>query len=184
MKTNKENFIAFLKENNVSFEEKGKVIIVNDKGSVYLSSYNHPLPKDIQFNNGGYVYLPNNEVKEKSGSYIERNNIPVNRKYIFLYKKVSSEFKTQENTSNETIWAIGATLEHPDWNPSKEECGAGKFHACAKPHWCDRFRNIKGDKYIKIKVHINDIYEWTGRSFFPQKIAFRKGTIIEEVNRI
>ena len=52
-------------------------------------------------------------------------------------------------------WTIGKTLTVPNWNTDKE-CGEGKFHACAKPRWCDIFRSEKGDRYIKIKVNINE----------------------------
>ena len=79
---------------------------------------------------------------------------------------------------------IGKINIHPNWNPFKEECGEGKFHACAKPFWCDSFRNKKGDKYISIKINIKDLYEWTENPNYPQKIGFRKGKVIEEVNRI
>ena len=101
---------------------------------------------------------------------------------IFLYKRVSKDFKTQEGTKNETLWEIGKEVIHSNWNPSNSECGEGKFHACAKTKWCDVFRNKKDDKYIKIKVNINDLFEWKNNPTFPQKIAFRKCLVVEEIN--
>ena len=177
-------FKALLREKNILFtEENGKITIDNNNGGdVYLSSLTS-LPENTTFNNGGDVYLKNTKIKINT-SYLTRFNIEKKRGFVILYKRVSSNFKTQEGTENETSWVIGTTLEHQNWNPAKNECGGGKFHACAKPHWCDVFRNKKSDKYIAIKINVKDLYEWTGNSAYPSKISFRKGKVIGEVGRI
>src|SRR5438128_2445762 len=57
------------------------------------------------------------------------------KKKVVLFKRVSKDFKTQENTTNETLWLIGSTVEHSHWRPETGECGAGKFHACSRPYF-------------------------------------------------
>ena len=102
---------------------------------------------------------------------------------VILFKRVSSEFKTQEDTCNETLWAVGSTLTHPKWNPAKNECGEGKYHACAKPYFCDEFRTQKNDQYIAIQIAVSDLYVWPKNPRYLHKIAFRKGTVLYEVDR-
>ena len=99
-----------------------------------------------------------------------------------MYKKVSKDFKTQENTRNETHWEIGKTLDHPNWSPSTQECGEGKFHACSYPYFCDEFRNLPNDRYVAIEIDIQDLYSWPNPSY-PTKIAFRKGTVLYECDK-
>ena len=103
--------------------------------------------------------------------------------YVTLYKRVSSDFKTQEGTNNETNWEIGRTLEHLAWEPLGLECGEGKFHACSRPFLCDQFRYKKFDKYVAIKVNIKDMYVWPKDPKFPTKVAFRKGRVLYECDR-
>ena len=193
----------FEKSGFVVVIENGKTIVSNG-GSVNLSSYNLPLPENIQFSNGGNVHLssynlplPENIQFSNGGSvYLNKRTIQVSNSYVkrfklektidggvIVYKRVSFDYKTQEGTPNETLWIIGSTIEHPSWNPHEQECGAGKFHACAKTSWCDVFRNNKTDKYIAIEVAEQDLYEWTKNPSFPQKIGFKKGKIVREVNR-
>jgi hypothetical protein len=102
---------------------------------------------------------------------------------VTLYKKVSKDFKTQENTKNETLWLTGSTVEHPAWNPNNGECGEGKFHACSRPYFCDEFRNNKGDRYIAISINLEDLYEWKDSPSYPHKISFRRGTILYECDK-
>ena len=104
-------------------------------------------------------------------------------KTITLYKKVSKDYKTQENTKNETLWAIGSTVNHPSWNPSGQECGEGKFHACATPYFCDEFRSNMDDHYIAIQINMSDIFEWKDNLTYPHKIAFRKCKVLYECDR-
>ena len=99
---------------------------------------------------------------------------------IILYKKVSKDFKTQENTINEILWKIGSVVEHPYWNPKKEECGKGKFHACSRAFFCDQFRNENGDKYIAIEIDLKDIYVWEDNPEYQHKVAFKKGKVLYE----
>ena len=193
-------FIKYLQERNILFTiEKGIILIngeavylrsctslsenvqFNNGGGIYLGSLTS-LPENVQFNNGGRVYIKDKTIS-KSIPYLERYKIPIVDDHVILYKRVSKDYKTQEGTANETTWAIGTTLEHLNWNPSLNECGPGKFHACAKPGWCDIFRNIKDDKYIAIKIHVQDLYEWTNHPEYPQKIGFRRGYVIREVER-
>jgi len=98
-------------------------------------------------------------------------------KAITLYKRVSADFKTQEGTKRETLFTVGAALEHPAWNPTTEECGAGKFHACSRPYFCDKFRSTSSDVYIAIRVAAADLYEWKNPQY-PHKIAFRRGKVL------
>ena len=114
--------------------------------------------------------------------WFERNGVKKGKK-IILYKKVSENFKTQENTANETLWVIGTTVTHRNWNPTVEECGEGKFHACSKPYFCDEFRNKPGDRYVAILANLSDIFEWKDRPQYPHKIGFKKGKVLYECNK-
>jgi hypothetical protein len=119
--------------------------------------------------------------------WLESNAVKNNKGFVILYKRVSHDFKTQENTKNETVWKIGATLEHPSWNPRREEWGSGKFHACSRAYFCDEFefRSKEDDKYIAIKINVKDLYAWRGKEVvFPQKIAFRKGKVLYVCDRM
>jgi hypothetical protein len=102
---------------------------------------------------------------------------------VILFKRVSADFKTQEGTRNETLWAVGSTLMHPEWNPTESECGEGKFHACAKTYFCNEFRFAKGDRYVALKINVADLYVWPKNPAYPHKIAFRMGTVLYEVDR-
>ena len=110
-------------------------------------------------------------------------HLKANRDKVVVYKRVSSDFKTQENTTNETTWQVGSTLEHPAWDPSSGECGEGKFHACSRPYFCDEFRSERGDKYVAIKVNKADMYVWPNAANYPHKVAFRKGKVMYECDK-
>ena len=117
----------------------------------------------------------------KDLGWFERNAVeqaPV----VILYKKVSKDFKTRENTANETKWTIGSTLTVPAWNPV-HECGEGKFHACSRPYFCDEFRSKQGDRYIAIEIKLEDLHEWKDNPEYPHKIAFKTGTVLYECNK-
>ena len=103
---------------------------------------------------------------------------------IILYKKVSKDFLTQENNLNKTLWFVGSIVEHNNWEPEKEECGDGKFHACSRPFFCDEFRNEIGDKYITIEIALEDIYVWEKNPQYPHKIAFKKGKVLYECDNL
>ena len=102
---------------------------------------------------------------------------------VILFKRVSHDLKTQENTQNETLWEIGSTVEHPAWSPKEQECGTGKFHACSRAYFCDEFRSTKGDRYIAIEVARKHTFAWEN-PIYPHKIAFRKCKVLHEVNRL
>jgi hypothetical protein len=114
--------------------------------------------------------------------FLERDGIKAEDGSVVLYKRVSKDFKTQENTERETLWAIGATLEHPAWKPETSECGEGKYHACSRAYFADEFRKENGDRYIAIRVAVTDLYEWPNPSY-SHKIAFRRGTVLYECDR-
>jgi hypothetical protein len=117
----------------------------------------------------------------KDLGWFERNAVeqtPV----VTLYKRVSKDFQTQEGTSNETTWTIGATLTIPKWDKSRE-CGEGKFHACSRPYFCDQFRSDKGDRYIAVKINLEDLHEWKDNPEYPYKIAFKSGTVLYECDK-
>jgi hypothetical protein len=153
----------------------------NNGGNVYLQSLKS-LSESTPFNNGGYVYFSSG-MNPINTPYLTRFNISVESNKVILYKRVSSDFKTQEGESWETVWSVGSNLVHPAWNPSNRECGEGMFHACAKPWWCDAFRSTKGDKYIGIEIAVADLYEWTRNSAYPSKIAFRECIVLYECDR-
>jgi hypothetical protein len=113
--------------------------------------------------------------------WLENHGIDATKKVV-LYKRVSQDWKTQENTANETIWEPGMTLEHPSWGPEQAECGPGKFHACDRPWRCDEFRSNRNDRYIAIEINKADLYVWPSNPSYPHKIAFRKGTVLHEVD--
>ncbi len=115
----------------------------------------------------------------KEEAFFYNNPVEISGDNVILYKRVSKDFKTQENTKNETVWTVGRIIEHPNWNPAKEECGEGKYHACAKPIFCNGYRNIEGDRYIAIQVCKQDLYAWETPNH-PRKISFRKGVVLYE----
>ena len=120
--------------------------------------------------------------KVKNLGFFENNGIK-KTKTIILYKKVSKDFKTQENTENETLWLINSTVIHKNWQPEKEECGTGKFHACSKPYFCDEFRNNEGDKYIALSIKLSDLFEWKNNPQNPHKIGVRAAKVLYEVDK-
>jgi len=121
------------------------------------------------------------ELKKGTDAWLESQGIEPTEKVI-LFKRVSSDYKTQERTLHETVWAIGSKLTHPEWNPKESECGAGKFHACSRPYFCDEFRSERGDRYIAIKVAKEDLYVWPNAEY-PHKVAFRACTVLHECDR-
>jgi hypothetical protein len=121
--------------------------------------------------------------KYKQEKYLKREGIKVNKGKVILFKKVGKEYKTQEQTENETDWGIGIIVEHPSWEPTKEECGGGKYHAVSKPYFGDEFRSVEGDKYVAIEIAVKDLYEWKKVQTYPHKIAFRKGKVLYECDK-
>jgi hypothetical protein len=115
--------------------------------------------------------------------WFENEAVSVDGKKAILFKRVSADFKTQEGQTNETLWAVGSTLEHKAWSPKDDECGPGKFHACSRPYFCDEFRSLRGDRYVAIEVNVSDLYLWPNGQH-PHKIAFRKGTVLHECNKL
>ena len=116
--------------------------------------------------------------------FLEREDVEIIDKKVILYKRVSNDFKTQEETCNETSWLVGSIVEHHEWRPHHSECGEGKFHACSKGYFCDEFRNKKTDKYVAIEVDIEDLFEWTiSEPLYPHKIAFRKCKVLFECDK-
>ena len=114
--------------------------------------------------------------------WFERNAIK-QTETLTLYKRVSTDFKTQEGTEHETLWIIGSVVTHPSWNPAKAECGGGKFHACSRPYFCDEFRSNRDDRYIAIEAKLADTYEWKDNPEYPHKIGFREGKVLYECDK-
>ena len=114
--------------------------------------------------------------------FLVREGIEKKGRDVILFKRVSKDFKTQEGTKNETSWNIGSTITHQNWEPTQSECGAGKFHACSRPYFCDEFRSDDGDKYIAVRIKVADLYEWE-RPEYPHKIAFHTGKVLYECNK-
>ena len=113
--------------------------------------------------------------------WLDREGVPVTRQVVTLYKRVSKEWKTQEGTDRETVWAVGSAMKHPAWNPVRE-CGAGQFHGCSRPYFCDEFRSTAGDRYVAVAVPVNDLCATDGAAY-PHKVAFRTGKVLYECDR-
>ena len=111
--------------------------------------------------------------------WVEFNLATKQRGKLILFKRVSKDFQTREGTDNETLWRPGSVVEHPDWSPKHQECGEGKYHACASPFFCDQYRSSVGDRYVAIEVAARDTYVWP-HAQHPHKIAFRKGRVLYE----
>jgi hypothetical protein len=122
------------------------------------------------------------KIKKGNDGWLESQSVKKNKNHVVLFKRVSGDLKTQENTPNETTWTIGKTITHPAWTPKNSECGEGKFHACSYPHFCDEFRTHVGDKYIAIRVNVKDLYAWKEPQY-PHKIAFRQGTALYQCDK-
>jgi hypothetical protein len=121
-------------------------------------------------------------IRPKPLEWFEANGVK-KTKSVILYKRVSSDFKTQEGTCHETVWPLGKVVEHQDWRPKSSECGEYKFHACSLPYFCDEFRSEKqDDRYIAVQVALKDTYAWP-KPQYPHKIAFRKGKVLIECDR-
>jgi len=113
--------------------------------------------------------------------WLENNGIK-NKKEVILYKRVSNDWKTQENTKNETLWKVWNKVIHTNWSPEKEECWEWKFHACSTAYFCDEFRSTKWDRYVALKVKQKDMYAWKN-PLYPHKIAFRECEVLFECDK-
>ena len=123
------------------------------------------------------------DLKAKTlAQWIDINGAKVEGQFVTLYKRVSADLKTREGKASETLWAIGSSLVVPNWDPAGSECGAGKFHGCPAPHYCDEFRSTAGDRYVAIKVAKKDCHVWPD-ALYPHKIAFRAGTVLHECDK-
>ena len=120
-----------------------------------------------------------------TNGWLEGQGVKKDKTSVVLFKRVSSEWKTQEGSANETVWAPGSTLELSvaAWSPTNSECGTGKFHACSRPYFCDEFRSNAGDKYVAIRVQVKDLHAWKDPQY-PHKIAFRKGTVLYQCDKL
>ena len=114
--------------------------------------------------------------------WIGYNDAKASGGFLTLYKRVSAGWLTQECTANATRWQPGDVLVHPAWAPETGECGAGKFHGCPAPRYCDEFRSKAGDRYVAIKVAKKDCKVWPDAQY-PHKIAFRAGTVLHECDK-
>ena len=121
---------------------------------------------------------------EGTNGWLEGQGVKKEKTHVVLFKRVSADWKTQEGTANETVWQPGLTISHTAWSPTNSECGAGKFHACSRPYFADEFRSNVGDKYVAIQIAVKDLYAWAGDVQYPHKIAFRKGTVLYQCNKL
>jgi len=130
------------------------------------------------------IITPKKAAKVTAGSWLAAHGIDrSSAKTTILFKRVSVDFKTQEVEPNETQWNVGTTVTHPAWEPSVQECGAGKFHACPRPYFADEFRSKPDDRYIAIEIAVKDLYAWPKNPNYPHKIAFRKGKVLFECDK-
>ena len=119
---------------------------------------------------------------KNTSDWLNNEAVKQTKSSVVLFKRVSSDWKTQEGKRNETVWIIGTTLTHSNWSPKDSECGPEKFHACSHPYFCDEFRSKKDDKYIAIKIAIEDLYMWPNANYH-HKIAFRSGKVLYQCDR-
>jgi hypothetical protein len=124
-------------------------------------------------------YKPIEDYFEREGVEIKRGKLGFS---VVLFKRVSTNFKTQEGESYETLWTPGTVVTIPEWSPKEKECGKGKFHAVSRPYFGDEFRSGAGDKYIAIEIAVKDTYQWKNPQY-PHKISFRKGKVLYECDR-
>ena len=103
-------------------------------------------------------------------------------KSVTLFKRVSKDFRTQEGLPQETAWTPGLKLTHKNWNPTIQECGDGKFHACSRPYFCDEFRSLADDVYVAIQIPVEELHAWNNPNY-PHKIAFRTGTVLYQCDK-
>ena len=113
-------------------------------------------------------------------SWLDQWGIKATRGKAVLYKRVSGDWQTQENTANATVWAPGTTLVHTSWDPTSGECGAGRYHGVFSPRQADKFRSLPGDRYVAIQIAVKDLYAWPTDPEYPEKIAFRAGKVLHE----
>ncbi|MFA6100471.1 MAG: hypothetical protein WC750_06420 [Patescibacteria group bacterium] len=177
-----ENSTVVARENS-SVEARGQALVRCFSSLAKLAMYGFsilsiPINIDLKFKYEKSCTIQRYETLK----FLDREGIGAKKESVILFKRVSSDFKTQELTKNETLWAIGTTVTHPAWNPTKSECGGGKFHACSRPYFCDEFRSTKGDRYVAIKIKVADLYEWENATY-PHKIAFRTGEVLYQCDR-
>jgi hypothetical protein len=128
------------------------------------------------------IIKPAEKQAASAKDWLEKEGVSIASETAIIFKRVSADFKTQEKTANETLWAVGSTVTHHNWTPNEKECGEGKFHACSRPYFCDEFRSGDGDKYIAIRCKVSDMKAWPG-AMYPHKIAFRSGVVLYECDR-
>ena len=119
---------------------------------------------------------------ETLDEYLESESVQCVDKWVLVYKRVSEEWLTQERTERETCWKPGLTVTHENFQPQSGEFGAGKFHACSLPIYCDEFRSEPTDRYVAIRVKRRDLAFWP-RGNYRHKIGFRKGEVLFECDR-
>ena len=151
----------------------GTVVYLLGQSSLFLA-------KKCKYTKGKQSTVVIPKVQSSLSVWLTENGAKQDKYNCVLFKRVSHDFKTQENKPNETLWAVGLTLDHPNWSPKTQECGGGKFHACPSPWFCDEFRSEVGDKYVAIKIAKKDLFLWTENPTYPHKIAFRKGIVMYE----
>jgi hypothetical protein len=163
------------RENSVvrAFSNFSKIVIFGFSVAIVIPSITVKIEKKSE-----HAYIQHGQEQ----GWFERNGVE-KTPTVILYKRVSHDFKTQENTENETVWTIGSTLTHPAWNPKSEECGKGKFHACSKPYFCDEFRTTPKDRYIALSVKLEDTHAWEENPQYPYKIALKEAKVLYECNR-
>lgn len=116
--------------------------------------------------------------------WCEREGVLLEGDSAVVFKRVSRHYETQEDSPRyRTLWKPGVRLEHPAWDPRSEECGGGKYHACSTPAACDAFRSDADDRYVAIRVRLEDMHAWEPRPMYWDKIAFRAGEVLYECDR-
>jgi hypothetical protein len=156
------------------FSDESVVLLFSFAVAIVLKTLKHKIEKKSH-----HAYIQEYEILP----YFERESIEVNEGKVILYKKVSKEFLTQENTKNETKWTIGEIITCKNYQPEISECGEGKFHAVSRPYFGDEFRNVEGGRYIAVEIKVEDLYEWKNNPEYLHKIGFRESRVLYEVDR-
>lgn len=149
--------------------------------------------KSLIINNGNYEIptkniAPSGAIKTKGTtfysnlSYIKRYNIPVNNGKVILYKAVQQYTRIAKYDNSDIRWGVGQTITIDNWNPYDSEIGDGKFAASYDPKVFLSILKLSKVIFLEIEIDVLDLFEYPFGKY-PQIIGFRKGTVLNIVNK-
>ena len=122
---------------------------------------------------GGYV-LGDKTLSAKE--WLSACSVKVNRGKVILYKSLSPQWTTQ----NDTHWEIGQRVIAPDWDINYDgECGRG-LHFSPTVAQAKLFRDEK--VYIACEVAVKDMASLPAYAQYPDKIRARECKVLYQVN--